>query len=157
LTLPAEAAEFIDPSDNRLAHLLTEMGMERHISWHKAAAILDAYEAPEAAQLATRRSKQHVQSPPGDERDLALAIFLREASGQVWLGPWPEFWFGANPEEAFVLDLRVSNPGDHSKLNQRSPEQLLQDLVVLRQLAPSRWRHERIAATRRERKRRAGA
>lgn len=139
------------PVDTRLPQLLLSMGLDRHISWHHAAVVLAAYDNAGAAGLAERRARQHTQSPPADERDLALVMVI---TGRTF--DWPKFWHGADAREAFALDLRISNPGDHSGLHLRTPEQLLQDLVILRLLPETRWRHARVVATRAERKRRAG-
>lgn len=58
------------------------------------------------------------------------------------------WWGGANAREAALLDVNPqNNPGDHSKLAQRSREQLREDLKTLRGLPDTKWKAGRIEAT----------
>lgn len=132
----------VEPSaDGRMAALLIDLGLDRQIPWQTAAALLDVYESrtPTRPFMAT-------------ERDVAFAFIVTGGTAN-----WPDFWQGADPQEAFLLDLSIANPGDGSGLHLRSPEQLLADEVALRNLPRTQWRLDRIFATRSERKRRGAS
>lgn len=88
--------------------------------------------------------------PSYSERDVAFALYIADSPR----AKWPQFWSGANPLEAFMLDLSLGNPGDHSRLPGRSDSQLTDDLKALRGLPDSAWKHARTEATLDERRRR---
>jgi hypothetical protein len=125
--------------DHRLPDLIVTLGLEKQITWEQAERILDVWE----------NHKQTIVGPrEANARDLAFMLHCADAPPSMW----PKFWHGATPDAAFLLDLSTDNPGDHSGLHLRTPEQLLADLIALRLLPNSAWKRERVAATIAERK-----
>lgn len=145
-----------------LATRLVEHGLDGRITWTDAADLLDAHDADLSVQeaegrLLAYRADLDAGPPkfalisPQTERALALAFVISGRSTD-----WPTFWQGANPLEAFMLDLSVLNPGDHTGLPGRSGSQLYNDLIALRSVPDTKWKHSRLQATIDERNWRTG-
>jgi hypothetical protein len=147
------------PADHRFSALLVTLGLEHHISWTTAGLLLNAYErslAP-APPPPPRMPTTAWSNPFGDTpRDLAAWISYGEAMAGHVIEMHPRHWHAATATEAYMLDLHPDNPGDHSGLHTRTVEQLMADLVALRRLPRSAWRHERIQATELDLNRRRG-
>lgn len=117
------------------------------------AAVRPTPDPRESQPVALKASRLTLDSgfPSYAERDVAFALYIADSPR----AKWPQFWSGANPLEAFMLDLSLRNPGDHSALPGRSDQQLHDDLKALRGLPDSAWKHGRTEATLDERRRRA--
>lgn len=127
------------PPDHRLPDLLIRLGLEHQLTWQQAEEILSLWE---------HRAQGPVLRAEASAQDLALALYMVGAPPTSW----PQFWDGASPDAAFLLDLSPENPGDNSGLHLRTPAQLLADLIALRLLPRSPWKRRRVEATLAERR-----
>lgn len=142
--------ELVAPAvDDRLPRLLLTLGLERHITWTTAEALLNAYERSLApAPPPPGKPSTPWANPFGDTpRDLAAWISFGEAMTGHPLEVHPRHWYAATAMEAYMLDLSPDNPGDHTGLHTRTLEQLVADEAALRLCRRTAWTFERKTAT----------
>lgn len=80
------------------------------------------------------------------EAQRAIA-FAKYTVGDLDPTPTPSWWLGADAREAFCFDLTSENPGDGSRLSERTAPSLVDDLRVARGLPDSAWLQARVAQT----------
>ncbi len=140
-----------------LATRLTELALERRLTWQEVQGVLEAADAEEQAgegfeRLLVDPGGSGVPTTAATERDVALRIHVRELLGlpetesmKGWREALAELWDGATAEEAFCFDLRlVGNRGHGDDVVNLSTAQLQDEArLIATWPRPTEWTERR--------------